>query len=83
MNLNSHWRLLEQTSTTSSITKTTEQSRPIKYNYFDYQDNNKEEVPILKEKTEDDIRSVSSYYKEEFRPNTTPRVPQPAERESR
>lgn len=80
MNLNSEsWRLLEKTITTSSITKTIKGGEPSHDDYQYHQNSsNQQEVQTLRGKPEEDIRSVSSYYKEEFKPTPKPRVPQPA-----
>ena len=85
MNLNSEsWRLLEKTITTSSITKTIKGGDPAQDEFqFQQNSNNQQKVQTLRGKPEEDIRSVSSYYKEEFKPAPKPRVPQPAARDFR
>ena len=83
MNLNSDtWRLLEKTITTSSITKTKRASNS-NYEHQDHKGNNLEGSERLTGTPDDDIHSVSSYYKEEFKPTPAPRVPQPTSRDSR
>ena len=85
MNLNSEsWRLLEKTITTSSITKTIKGGDPSHDEYqFHQNTNNQQKVHTSSGKPEEDIRSVSSYYKEEFKPTPKPRVAQPAARDFR
>jgi hypothetical protein len=75
LNKNS-WHLLEKTITTSSFEKT---KRLFNSNY-DFQDQKNNDQQLTKRLTaepEEDIHSVHSYYKEEFRPTPSPRVPQP------
>lgn len=77
MNLNNDtWHLLEKTITRSSIIKT-KRSTNSSFEYRDSKEINKEATERLTATPEDDIQSVHSYYKEEFKPTPSPRVSQP------
>ena len=77
MSLNKEsWHLLEKTITTSSFKKTKRLFNP-NYEFQDYKNNTQQLTERLTEEPEDDIHSVHSYYKEEFRPTPLPRVNQP------
>ena len=83
MNLNSDtWQLLEKRITTSSITKT-KRGNNFNYKYQDPKESNQEQTERLSGVREDDIHSVSSYYKEDFKPTPVPRIPQPLARDYR
>ena len=73
---NDTWHLLEKTITRSSITKT-KKSINSNFEYRDSKEINKEASERLTTTPEDDIHSVHSYYKEEFKPTPSPRVSQP------
>ena len=73
---NDTWHLLEKTITRSSITKT-KKSINSNFEYRDSNEINKEALERLTTTPEDDIHSVHSYYKEEFKPTPSPRVSQP------
>ena len=73
---NDTWHLLEKTITRSSITKT-KRSINSNFEYRDFKESNKEATQRLTATPEDDIHSVHSYYKEEFKPTPSPRVSQP------
>ena len=62
------WHLLEKTITTSSFKKTKRLFNP-NYEFQDYKNNTQQLTERLTEEPEDDIHSVHSYYKEEFRLN--------------
>ena len=77
MNLNKDsWHLLEKTITTSSFKKTKRLFNS-NYEFQDHKNNDQQLTKRLTAEPEDDIHSVHSYYKEEFRPTPSPRVPQP------
>ena len=77
MNLNNDtWQLLEKTITRSSITKT-KRSVSSNIKYRDSKEIDKEATDRLTTTPEDDIRSVRSYYKEEYKPTPSPRVSHP------
>ena len=76
------WHLLEKTITTSSITKT-KSSTNSNYDCQDYNVKKPQGIESLSATPEDDIHSVHSYYKEEFKPSPAPRVPKPTSQDSR
>jgi hypothetical protein len=83
MNLNNDsWHLLEKTITTSSFKKT-KRVHNSNYEFQDQTNKNKQLTERLTAEPEDDIHSVHSYYKEEFRPTPSPRVPQPTSIDTR
>ena len=73
---NDTWQLLEKTVTRSSITKT-KRSVNSNFQYRDSKEIDKEATDRLTTTPEDDICSVCSYYKEEYKPTTSPRVSHP------
>ena len=75
--------LLEKTITTSSFTKT-KRAANSDCEYRDFIKSNQHPAPErLTGSPEDDIQSVQSYYKEEFKPIPSPRTPQPELKDSR
>ena len=75
--------LLEKTITTSSFTKT-KRAANSDCEYRDFTKSNQNPAPErLTGSPEDDIQSVQSYYKEEFKPIPSPRTPQPELKDSR
>ena len=75
--------LLEKTITTSSFTKT-KRAANSDCEYRDFTKSNPHPAPErLTGSPEDDIQSVQSYYKEEFKPIPSPRTPQPELKDSR
>ena len=75
--------LLEKTITTSSFTKT-KRAANSNCEYRDFSKSNQHPAPErLTGSPEDDIQSVQSYYKEEFKPIPSPRTPQPEFKDSR
>ena len=75
--------LLEKTITTSSFTKT-KRATNSDCEYRDFTKSNHDPAhERLTGSPEDDIQSVQSYYKEEFKPIPSPRTPQPELKDSR
>ena len=75
--------LLEKTITKSSFTKT-KRAANSDCEYRDFTKSNQHPDPErLTGSPEDDIQSVQSYYKEEFKPIPSPRTPKPEFKDSR
>ena len=75
--------LLEKTITTSSFTKT-KRAANSDIEYRDFTKSNQAAAPgRLTGSPEDDIQSVQSYYKEEFKPIPSQRTPHPEFKDSR